>query len=184
VGPLLCGWHVCPGSKSGRRRTQKNGSDPDEPEDHALGRSRGGWGTKVHIVADGQGTPLAVEVSPGEVHESTQFESVMDAVRIPRPQGRPKTRPAAVAGDKGYSCLRIRKWLEDRKIEDVIPTKENEYRRPHFDREKYRQRNVVERCIGWLKEARRVGTRFEKLAVNFVAMLKLSMINRYLRLCA
>ena len=51
-----------------------------------------------------------------------------------------------------------------------------------FDMDTYKRRNVVERCIGWLKECRRIGTRFEKLAVNFVAMLKVSMMQRYLRL--
>lgn len=51
-----------------------------------------------------------------------------------------------------------------------------------FDQEKYRQRNVVERCIGWLKECRRIFTRFEKLAVNYRAMVHLAMIERYLRL--
>ena len=51
-----------------------------------------------------------------------------------------------------------------------------------FDREAYRRRNVVERCIGWLKECRRIATRFEKLAVSYLAMLKLAMIARYFRI--
>ena len=51
-----------------------------------------------------------------------------------------------------------------------------------FDRETYRRRNVVERCVGWLKECRRIATRFEKLALNYLAMLKLAMIERYLRI--
>jgi len=50
-----------------------------------------------------------------------------------------------------------------------------------FDREAYRRRNVVERCVGWLKEWRRIATRFEKLALNFLAMLKLAIIEQYLR---
>jgi len=66
----------------------------------------------------------------------------------------------------------------------VIPTKSNEKPRPGFDKEAYRRRNVVERCIGWLKECRRIMTRFEKLAVNFVAMFKLAMIRRYFRVLA
>ena len=49
-----------------------------------------------------------------------------------------------------------------------------------FDREAYRQRNVVERCIGWMKENRRVAIRYEKLAINYLGMLKLAMIQRYL----
>ena len=68
----------------------------------------------------------------------------------------------------------------------VIPYKDNETARWNpkikFDREAYRGRAVVEQCVGWLKEFRRIGTRFEKLAVNFHGMLQLAMINRYLRL--
>lgn len=81
---------------------------------------------------------------------------------------------------------RIRDWLAERKIEAVIPHKDNELARHdprvRFDREAYRDRHVVEQCVGWLKENRRIGTRFEKLAVNFHGMLQLATIKRYLRL--
>ena len=108
----------------------------------------------------------------------------MDEVRIPQPVGRPKRRPEALAGDKAYSSQAIRDWLKARGIKDVIPTKSNEEPRPGFDKKAYRRRNVIERCIGWLKECRRILTRFEKLAVNFVAMFKLAMIRRYLKVLA
>lgn len=93
--------------------------------------------------------------------------------------------PTAVAGDKGYSYPRIRQWLQKRRIGDVIPRRSDqrvEGDDDAFDRDTYRRRNVVERCIGWLKECRRIATRFEKLAVNFLAMLKVAMMQRYLRL--
>ena len=64
----------------------------------------------------------------------------------------------------------------------MIPTRKDQRRNPRFDKATYRRRNVVERCIGWLKESRRLATRFEKLAVNFLAMVKLAMIRRCLRL--
>ena len=69
----------------------------------------------------------------------------------------------------------------------MIPEKKKPHGRkrgrpPVFDSELYRKRNVIERCIGWLKQARRIATRFEKLALNFLAMLKLAMIQRYLRI--
>jgi transposase len=90
-----------------------------------------------------------------------------------------------LAGDKGYSMQRLRDWLKGQKIKPVIPYKENEKarqdKRVRFDREAYRGRSVVEQCVGWLKEFRRIGTRFEKLAVNFHAMLQLAMIRRYLK---
>jgi transposase len=65
----------------------------------------------------------------------------------------------------------------------VIPRKSNEKNRGRpFDKQSYRRRSVIEQCVGWLKECRRIGTRFEKLAVSFLAMFKLAMIRRYLRL--
>ena len=68
----------------------------------------------------------------------------------------------------------------------VIPHKDNELARwdskVKFDKEAYRGRCVVEQCVGWLKEDRRIGTRFEKLAVNFHGMLQLAMLKRYLKI--
>ena len=143
------------------------------------------------MVTDGAGTPLAVEVTAGQVHESTRAESVLGAA-MASPLGRRRQKlkrrhkPKKLAGDKGYSVLRIREWLRDLRIEPVIPHKENERARQDpavkFDRPAYRGRCVVEQCVGWLKEFRRIGTRFEKLAVHFHGMLQLAMIRRYLRL--
>lgn len=105
-------------------------------------------------------------------------------MRIPQPVGRPRTRPERLAGDKGYSYPRIRQWLRDHAIKVVIPQRSDQReRRPlKFDKEAYRRRHIIENCIGWLKECRRIATRFEKLAVNFLAMLKLACIQRYLRI--
>lgn len=95
-------------------------------------------------------------------------------------------KPKKIAGDKAYSVQRVRDWIKDRQIKPVIPHKENEKARrdggEKFDREAYRGRAVVEQCVGWLKEFRRIGTRFEKLAVHFHGMLQLAMIRRYLKL--
>ena len=91
--------------------------------------------------------------------------------------------PASLAGDKGYSDPRIRQWLADRCIRDVIAHRSDqriEGGQGNFDRTSYRRRNVVERCVGWLEECRRVTTRFDKLAVNFLAMLELAIIERSL----
>ncbi len=155
----------------------------DEPSDHALGRSRGGFGTKLHLIVDGHGIPLSVSASPGQAHESKHVEPVLEAVRLPRPgRGRPRRRPRRLAGDKGYSYPRVRRYLRRRGIVAVIPTRKDQRRNPRFDTQVYRRRNVVERCVNWLKESRRLGTRHEKLAVHFVAMAKWAMIRRCLRL--
>ncbi|AMV37393.1 Transposase DDE domain protein [Planctomyces sp. SH-PL62] len=104
-------------------------------------------------------------------------------MRIKRPgRGRPRRRPRRLAGDKGYSYRRIRRYLRRRGIKAVIPTRKDQRRNPKFDAGAYRRRNIVERCILWLKENRRLATRFEKLAVNFLAMVKLAMIRRCFRL--
>lgn len=97
-----------------------------------------------------------------------------------------RCKPRKLAGDKAYSVPRVRDWLAGQDIEPVIPHKDNEKARhdprTQFDRRAYRGRCVVEQCVGWLKEFRRIGTRFEKLAVHFHGMLQLAMIQRYLRL--
>jgi len=93
--------------------------------------------------------------------------------------GRIRKRPKWLAGDKGYSCERVRRWLRRHRVTPVIPSKCNEQRQDDSDREAYRGRDVVERCVNWMKENRRLGTRYEKLAVNFLAMAKLAMIRRY-----
>ena len=173
-------WHQRPSHTCCFRGGKKG--DPDEPSDHALGRSRGGFGTKINLVCDGGAVPLAVHVAAGQSNESLYVEAVLNAVHI----GRPRLRPERLAGDKGYSYNRVRSWLRDHRIEPVIPTRDDprdptQRRDPDFDKEAYRRRNVIERCIGWLKECRRIVTRFEKLAVNFTAMIKLAMIGRCLR---
>ena len=143
------------------------------------------------MVTDGAGTPLAIEVTAGQVHESTRAEAVIGealALQIGRRRKRCQRRhkPKKLAADKGYSVQRLRDWLKRRLIAPVIPHKDNEHARHDpavtFDREAYKGRCVAEQCVGWLKEFRRIGTRFEKLAVNFHGMLQLAMIKRYLRL--
>jgi transposase len=154
-----------------------------EPADHALGRSRGGFGTKLHLLVDGSGVPLAAVVSPGEAHESHFVEPVLRAVRLTTGRrGRPRVRPRRIAGDKGYSYPTMRRYLRGRGIGAVIPTRSNQRANPAFARCAYRRRNIVERVVGWLKANRRRATRDEKLAVNFLAIAKLAMIQRCLRL--
>ena len=93
--------------------------------------------------------------------------------------------PAALAGDKGYRADWIDEYLLELGIQPVIPSKANEDRdrRPvAFDKEAYRNRNIVERLIGWLKECRRVFARFEKTAKNFGGMIRMAFIQRYLKI--
>ncbi len=166
-------------------RWEKN--DPEEPEDHALGRSRGGFSTKIHILCDRNGHPLSFQLTAGQDHESTALVAVLEGAdaELVDGEGKPVAWPLALAGDKGYRADWIDECLLNLEIEPVIPSKANEdpdARPIIFDEEAYRQRNIVERLIGWLKESRRIFSRFEKTAKNFAGMIKMAFIHRYLRL--
>jgi transposase len=169
----MCGW-----------RWKKR--DLEEPADHALGRSRGGFSTKIHILCDGLGHPLHFHLTPGQTHESTVLDVVLEGAdsNLFNSSGEPIAWPVAIGGDKGYRAEWIDEYIINLGMSPVIPSKENEDRetRPvEFDRDAYRQRNVVERLIGWLKESRRIFSRFEKTAKNFGGMLKMAFILQYLR---
>jgi transposase len=149
---------------------------PEEPSDHALGRSRGGFGTKVALVCDGRGTPLAVQVGPGQEHDLQRFRpTVRAALALPR-------RLRRLTADKAYSVAWVRSWLRQRRIEPVTPTRRDQVTDRAFDARTYRRRNVVERLVGWLKESRRVATRYDKLATTFLGFVKLAMLRRLLRM--
>ena len=90
--------------------------------------------------------------------------------------GRGRLRPTKMVGDKAYSRRSIRLALRKRGIIPVIPTKANERRQPGFDRKAYRQRNIVERLINRLKNFRRIATRYEKRAANYLAMIHIAAI--------
>jgi transposase len=161
------------------------------PEDEALGRSRGGFSTKLHLACDGKGRPLCVVLTPGQRHGSTQLEGLLDAVRIPRPggsPGRPRKRPAHLLADRGYSFESCRRLLRRRGISHTIPERKDQKerragrpgRRPGLDREAYRRRNVVERCVNRLKQWRGVATRYEKRAANYRAMVVIAALMMWL----
>ena len=166
------------------RRWKKG--DPQEPDDHALGRSRGGFTTKIHILCDGNGLPLQFHLTAGQTHESTVLDELLVAAdeSLLDEDGERIAWPFALGGDKGYRAEWIDEYLLDLGIAPVIPSKENEDRtaRPvEFDKEACRRRNIVERLIGWLKESRRILSRFEKTAQTFGGMITLAFIRQYLR---
>jgi transposase len=116
---------------------------------------------------------MAVSVSPGQEHETQQFTALMEeAIAWP-------DQPESLAGDKAYSADWIRDWLKERDITPIIPYKSNEKgHRKKFDRQSYRKRNIIERCVNSLKWFRRVATRYEKLAVHYLGMVNLAIIFR------
>lgn len=125
----------------------------------------------------------------GQAHESTQFEPLLESSAVKRANGRIRRRPQRVGGDRAYHAQRIRHWLRSHGIGAVIPPRRSRKKRGRgrpisYDRARYRERNVIERCIGWLKECRSVATRYEKLAVHYLGMVHLAIIERYLKLLA
>lgn len=165
-----------------RGHEKGNGAPAGEPGDHAIGRSRGGLTTKIHLASDGDCRPLAFVLTAGQAGEAPAFPDVMARLRVPRRRGRPRTRPDVVLGDKGYCSRAIRDHLSKRGIRVVIPVPADQRghrlrrgsrggRPPAFDREAYKQRDTVERCINRLKQWRGIATRYEKTATIYLAGL-------------
>ena len=143
----------------------------------ALGRSRGGFSTKIHVRAEGWGKPVTFHLTGGERHDSVALPALLDAGAVRRKRGgRPRLRPRRVVGDKAFAGKPARQHLRSRRIGAVIPAKTGERRRPRFDRAAYRARNRVERLFNRLKQFRRSATRYEKCAANYLAMLHIGTI--------
>lgn len=183
-----CRWqrHSRPPTRGG---CKKGELDPDSKlseieqvqQREALGRSKGGFSTKIHLRCDANGFPITFVLTVGERHETVVFEQLMEQGAVKRTTGgRPRLRPRRVVGDKGYSSGAIRRYLRRRGIRFTIPRKDNEKHRGKFDKSIYRSRNVVERCFNRLKQFRRIATRYEKKAENYLTMLTLASIQLWL----
>jgi transposase len=153
------------------------GAKGSDPETEALGRSQGGLSTKLNVRAEGQGKPMTFVLQPGQAHESRAFEPLLERASVRRPwRGRPRRRPRRVCGDKAYSTRRIRTWLRRRGIGVTIPRKQNERHRGRFDKALYKLRAKVEHLINRLKQFRRIATRYEKRAANYLGMVTIGAI--------
>jgi len=141
-----------------------------------LGRSQGGFSTKLNVRAEGQGKPIAFVLQPGQQHESQAAEPLMERGAVKRRRGRPRRWPKRVAGDKAYSNRRIRQWLRRRGIRVTFPRKANERRRGAFNKALYKLRARVEHLINRLKQFRRIATRYEKRAENYLGMVTIGAI--------
>jgi len=132
-------------------------------DDQALGRSRGGFGTKIHLAVESLGNPVSIELSPGQDADVTHAEKLLGG-----------HQPEAVLGDKGYDSDAFVATVESRGAEAVIPPKKNRVNPREYDEVVYKERNKVERCVNALKQCRRVATRYEKTARNFLGMVLLA----------
>jgi transposase len=137
--------------------------------EQGLGRSRGGFSTKMVLTAVDENTPVDVEVLPGQVHEATQVEKMLDATQARLPQ----IEEAVV--DKGFDGEPQRQAMASRNIRPVIPYRVNRRNRGRLNRKAYAERNKIERLIGKLKEFRRIATRYDKLKETFLGIIQLAL---------
>ena len=140
--------------------------------DRCMGRSRGGLTTKIHAVVDASGLPLRFTLSPGQAHDSTAAEALLED-QLPA--------DSFLLGDKAYDAEWIRTMIEAQDAVAIIPDRSNVKTAHAFSHILYRLRNRVERFFNKLKQFRRIATRYEKLAANYLAMIKLATIRIWLR---
>ncbi len=178
---------------SARRRPKKGDSDAE-----ALGRSRGGFSTKIHVVCDALGNPLEIALTPGQAGDCPQAEPLLERVVAVEPVAQASEEETsdsetldaetpdaetpdagqrlslgAVLADKGYDSDDLLEYVASLKAEAVIPAKKNRTVQRPLNRELYKDRNKVERFFNRVKHYRRIATRYEKTARNYMAMLHL-----------
>ena len=136
-----------------------------------MGRSRGGLTTKINAVVDARGRPIRFALTPGQTHDSQAASELLARL----PEG------CVVLGDKAYDSDDLRAQIEEAGAIANIPPKANRRAPPPFDAELYKQRNLIERFFNKIKQFRRIATRYEKRASNYLAMVKLAAIRIWLR---
>jgi transposase len=128
-----------------------------------LGRSRGGFSTKLHVLVNGLGMPVELKLTPGQAADVTEAESLLAGHDF-----------VVAIGDKGFDSKKLVAYIESRGATAVIPPRSNVKDQRPFDRHLYRERNVVERFINRIKQHRRVATRYEKTARNYLAFVQVA----------
>ncbi|MDG3005878.1 IS5 family transposase [Paludisphaera mucosa] len=146
-----------------RRGGEKKWDGAGGQADQALGRSRGGFGTKVHMSCDGLGHPVELLLTGAQESDIAQAEALLA-----------DHRPEEVIADRGYDKKALVEEIESCGARAVIPTQRGRKVQRQVDRHAYRERNVCERFWSKAKQYRRVATRYEKKAANYLAFVKVA----------
>ncbi|WP_418082122.1 IS5 family transposase [Streptomyces globisporus] len=192
---------LAPGSKgaeagtSGRSAVAESARPPGGggAGGESLGRSRGGFTSKLHLSADGRCRPLSLIVTPGQQADCTQFIAVLEKIRVPRPGlGRPRKKPDSLAADRAHGNGPVHEYLRRRGVRHTIPDKSDSQaarlrkgarggRPPGFDEDRYKKRNTVERAINRMKQFRAVATRYDKRGYVFLGTATAAAVAVWLR---
>lgn len=151
---------VCIDSSVVRANACAAGAASSTAAQEALGRSRGGFGSKIHALTDALGLPIRFMLTPGQAADITQAIPLMAGVATP-----------VLLANKGYDANRLLAWLKERQIQAVIPARRNRIEQRPCDWHLYKERHVIECLFGKLKHYRRISTRYEKRAGHFKGML-------------
>lgn len=135
-----------------------------------MGRSRGGWGSKIHMIVDALGNPLTFTITAANIADISAAKPIVEQA----------PNMHTLIGDKGYDSDELIAWLNQRGIQALIPSRKNRLQPRPLDRHRYKARNLVERTFNWIKHFRRVATRFEKLDLHYAAMINLAGICKWL----
>jgi transposase len=136
----------------------------------SVGRSRGGLKSKIHAVVDANGLPLCLALSAGQDHDSRLATKLLTRL----------SRDSALLADRAYDSDAIREFARERGAWANIPPKRNRREAICFSPYLYRARNHVERFFNRIKHCRRIATRYDKLAANYLAFVKLAAIRLWL----
>jgi len=153
-------------------RIHQDGSNPKGGQQReAMGKSRGGLSSKIHMACDALGYPLSCIITGGERHDATQGKALLR---------RHLCAKGYVLMDAGYDSNELRDFVEASKATAVIAYRKNRIKEPSFDKDIYKERHKVENLFGRLKRNRRIATRYEKTHKAFQAMVHLASVMIYI----
>ncbi|WP_262947095.1 IS5 family transposase [Xenorhabdus indica] len=148
-------------------RAHQHSAGAASDNDEAIGKSRGGRSTKIHLAVDSGGLPVHFELSGGQVHDSVHAESLVSE----------SPSSEVVIADKGYDSQPFRTFIEQREATPVIPYRKNSRKAgQHIDNCLYRYRHLVENVFARIKHFRAIATRYDKLERNYASMVALAFI--------